>query len=254
MRSSRLAPILLGAALAACSNGSTGPSGTGTLQFQLATSGTGATSSPEATVASITRGADVLVVTSVQLVARKIKLERAEGTCPTADLSDAGTGDAEDSNECPNLRLGPLLLSPPLTLGAASAFTIDLPAGTYDELRLQIHKPTNHTSDAAFLAANPGFANVSMLVMGTFNGAPFTFTTNISAEVEIALAHPVVVVADGSTSLTMLLDVNAWFLSQGGAALISPLALTQQTRTQIEQNIRLSFRAFHDQNHDGTED
>ena len=52
----------------------------------------------------------------------------------------------------------------------------------------------------------------------------------------------------------MLLDVNGWFLNQGGAALLSPLALTQQTRSQVEQNIRLSFHAFRDQNHDGGED
>lgn len=254
MHSSRLAPILLGAALAACSNGTTDPSGTGTLHFQLATTGTGATTSAADAPASITRGADVIVVTSVQLVARKIKLERADGTCPTADLSDGGEGDEEDADECPELKLGPLLLDPPLTAGAATSFSLDLPAGTYTELRLQIHKPTNHTNDAAFLTANPGFAGVSMKVMGTFNGAPFTFTTSITSEVEIELAHPVVVVADGSTSLTLLLDVNGWFLSQGGAALLSPLALTQQTRTQIEQNIRVSFRAFHDQDHDGHED
>lgn len=250
----RIAPILLGAALAACSNGSTDPNGTGTLRFQLATSGTGATSSPNAAAASITRGADVLEVTSVQLVARKIKLRRADGSCPTADLSDEGQGDEADSPECPNLKLGPLLLDPPLTDGAANSFTVDLPAGTYSELRLQIHKPSNHTSDAAFLAANPGFDGISIKVTGTFDSEPFTFTTNITSEVEIEFAHPVAVTTGGTTSLTMLLDVNSWFLWQGGLALVSPLALDQQTRTQIEQNIRASFRAFRDQDHDGGED
>jgi len=250
----RSIPLLLGAALAACSNGSTDPNGTGNLRFQLASTGSGATSSPNAAAASITRGADVIVVTSVQLVARKIKLKRADGSCPAADLSDEGQGDEAESNECPNLKLGPLLLDPPLTDGAASSFTVELPAGTYTELRLQIHKPSNHTSDAAFLAANPGFDGISIKVAGTFNGAPFTFTTDITSEVEIAFAHPVVVTSGGTTSLTMLLDVNSWFLGQGGVALLSPLTLTQQTRTRIEQNIRISFRAFRDQDHDGGED
>ena len=253
-RNTHVVPVLLVAALAGCSNGSTGPNATGRLQFQLATTGTGATSSPALAEVSVTRGSDVIVVSSVQLVARKIKLKRANGTCATADLSDAGQGDEADSDECPNLRLGPLLLDPPLGIGAATSFTIDLPAGTYTELRLQIHKPTNHNNDAAFLVANPSFAGVSMKVIGTFNGTPFTFTTNITAEVEIEFAHPVVVSSGGSTGLTMLLDVNGWFLNQGGAALLSPLALTQQTRSQVEQNIRLSFRAFRDQNHDGGED
>ncbi len=254
-RSVLVAPAFLcAAALAACSNGSTNPNADGHLRLQLATTGTGATAGPSLADVSVTRGSDEIVISDVQLVARKLKLERADGTCPTPDLSDTGDGDEEDSDECPNLKLGPLLLDPPLGTGAETSFTVDLPAGTYTELRLQIHKPSNNNKDAAFLAANPDFAGVSIKVTGTFNGTPFTFTTDITAEVETEFDHPVVVVADGTTSLTLLLDVRGWFLNQGGSALLSPLALTQQSRSQIEQNIRRSFHAFEDEDHDGEED
>jgi len=250
-----VAPVLWCAVvLAACSNGSTNPNADGHLRVQLATTGTGATAGPALADVSVTRGSDEIVISEVQLVARKIKLERANGTCPTPDLSDTGDGDEEDSDECPNLKLGPLLLDPPLGAGAETSFTVDLPAGTYSELRLQIHKPSDKAKDAAFLAANPDFAGVSIKVIGTFNGTPFAFTTDVSAEVETEFAHPVIVVADGTTSLTLLLDVRGWFLSQGGGSLLSPFGVNPLVRSQIEQNIRRSFHAFEDEDHDGEED
>jgi hypothetical protein len=254
-KSTLVAPVFwCAAALAACSNGSTNPNGDGHLRVQLATTGTGATAGPAFSDVSVTRGSDEIVISDVQLVARKIKLERADGTCPTPDLSDTGEADEEDADECPNLKLGPILLDPPLGTGAETSFTVDLPAGTYTELRLQIHKPSDNNKDAAFLAANPDFAGVSIKVIGTFNGTPFAFTTDISAEVETEFDQPVVLVADGTTSLTMLLDVRGWFLSQDGGALLSPFGLDQQIRSQIEQNIRHSFHAFEDEDHDGEED
>lgn len=246
--------MLCATVLAACSNGSTSPNGDGHLRVQLATAATGAGLGPSLADVSVTLGSDVIVISDVQLVARKIKLERAQGTCPTPDLSDSGAADEEDSDECPNLKLGPMLLDPPLAAGAETSFTVDLPAGTYTELRLQIHKPSDNSKDAAFLAANPDFDGVSIKVIGTFNGTPFAFTTDLTAEVETEFAQPVVVIADGTTSLTLLLDVRGWFLSQGGTALLSPFGLDQQTRSQIEQNIRRSFHAFEDEDHDGEQD
>lgn len=238
-----------------CSSGSTGPNGTGRVTLQLATRGTGTAGAPmAASTASVTLGADVLDITSVQLVARKIKLERTDGTCPVADVN-AQTGENDgDSPECPNLRLGPMLLSPPVTAGAVSDFTLDLPEGSYKQLQLQIHTPTNHNGDATFLTANPGFDGVSIKVVGTFNGAPFTFTTGLTSEVEVEFDTPIVVAPAGATSITLLLDVAAWFKNSGGTALLNPLTLTQQQSQQVNQNIRGSLHAFEDENHDGHHD
>ena len=234
---------------------STAPGDTGRLAFQLASNGTGASASPLASAdVSITRGGNVIVISQVQLVARRIKLKRVDGACPTPDLSEAGDGDKADAPECPNLKLGPLLLVPPLVDGAQTSFSIDLPAGMYKEIELQIHKPTNNTSDAAFLAANPGFLGVSIRMTGTFNGVPFTFTTDITNEVEVEFDTPMEVKIGGTTSLTLLLDVRGWFLDAGGTALLSPAALTQQGRQQVEQNIRRSFHAFEDEDHNGRKD
>lgn len=252
-RPSYVPAFLLAAAALACSGNPAGPEGQGTVVFQLATTGTGATTAPSLAV-SVTRGNDVIVITHVQLVARKIKLEREDGSCP-ADIED----DSEDGDECPSLKLGPLLLDPPLDVeGADPSFTVDIPAGVYDELTLQIHKPAG-SNDAAFIAANPDFDGVSIRVTGTFktgtlDPVPFTFTTDLTQVIEIELDNPLVVVADGETGLTLLLDVRGWFLDQGGGALLNPLSLSQQARSRIEQNIRQSFHAFEDDDQDGEED
>jgi hypothetical protein len=250
MQRSSWAPVLLLAAAAlACSDNPSAPEGRGTVAFQLATSGTGGAAAPSLAI-SVTVGTDVLVVTDVQLVARKIKLEQEDGSCP-ADVE--AEPDEEQEDECPTLKLGPLLLDPPIAEGVDPVFTVDLPAGVYDELQLQIHKPTS-SNDIAFIAANPEFDGVSIRVRGTWNGTPFTFTSALTQVIEIELEDPIEVVAAGQTSLTLLLDVSGWFLGQGGGSLLSPIAPSQQDRSQIEQNIRQSFHAFEDEDEDGEAD
>ncbi len=243
-----------------CSS-STLPSNSGTtgrLSFQLSTTPTSVGASVVNTDITVLQGSDALVITDVQLVARKLKLERSNGSCPTPIVTSPDSGgrdaDSEDTPECPNLKLGPLLLDPPLTAGAQPTFSVDLPPGSYDKLELQIHKPTSSSADATFLAANPAFSGVSIKVTGTFNGTPFTFTTDVTAEVETEFAAPLVVTVGGTMSLTLQLNVRGWFLAESGGALLNPATLTQQGRQQVEQNIRGSFHAFEDENHDGRRD
>lgn len=253
------------AALACSSNEPSGPAATGRVVFQLATASAASSNGPAAADVVVTRGVDVVVIDQVQIVARKIRLRRADGSCPAdPDQDDApaaavGSGEAqeehgeEDEHECPTLKLGPLLLEPPLGEGATTSFVADVPAGTYTRLRLQIHKPRG-SRDQAFLAAHPDFADVSIRVNGTFNGAPFSFDTDIEAEEEIQLNTPIEVIAAGTTAFTLFLDVRGWFLDSGGSALVNPIAPSAAVRHRIEHNIRHSFRVFRDNDHDGDDD
>jgi len=243
-------------AVAACSGGdSTGATATGRLVVQLATGQMGQSGAPSLSAdVTVSKGPDVIVISSVQLVARKIRLERVDGTCPVTDVDSDDQGEEDDAPECPNLKLGPLLLAPPLGPGAQTFFTVDVPVGTYREVKLQIHRPTSRPSDAAFLTANPGFEGVSIKVTGTFNGTPFTFTTDVTAEIEMELNQPIQVTTAGPTDITIFMDVTGWFLTEGGSSLLSPLSLTIDGRERIEQNIRRSFRAFEDEDRDGEED
>ena len=246
--------VILAAALLGCSGDSAGPAGTGRLTLQLAgrSSVTGAP--------TYTAGADVITITGVQIVARKIQLERAAGTCPASSPAagpqtgpEAGDDDGHGDKECAEVRLDPMLLDPPVDATAKAVVTVDLPEGTYKELKIQIHKPTSSSADQAFLTAYPGFADISIKVTGTFNGTAFIFTSAVTAEVEIELPKPVTVAAGTPTAITVQVDLSKWFAASG-AGLLNPIAPTQQLRAQIEQNIRASFHAFEDRDHDGHED
>jgi len=253
--------LVIAAGLAvACSGGTTTPHGMGRVVFQLATSGTGTANAPAAVDVVINKGSDVLVITRVQLVARKIRFRQETSACAEdLDQDDApAASEADESHDlddadCPVLKLGPLLLDPPLTDGAETSFTADVPAGTYTRIKLQIHQPRG-SRDQEFLAAHPEFAGVSIRVTGTFNGAPFSFDTGIEEEEEIRLADPIVVTDAGTTAFTLFLDVRGWFLDQSGAALVDPASPSGSIRSLIEHNIRGSFHAFEDDDHDGHDD
>ena len=55
-------------------------------------------------------------------------------------------------------------------------------------------------------------------------------------------------------AVSSLMDVRGWFLQAGGGSLVNLATLTSEGRNRIEQNIRSSFHAFHDQDSDGHHD
>ena len=251
-----LGAMLAGAAVGACS--STGPQDTGRIVFQIATTDATVNQGPATADVVVNAGADQIVINKVELVARKIRLEQTGAACEEEDADDEGEAeneheDEEEDEDCPTLKVGPVLLVPPLNDGAQTTFTVDVPVGSYKELELQIHKPRG-SKDQAFLALHPDFDGVSIRVTGTFNGAPFTFTTDLTAEEEVELSPPIVVTTGGSTEFTLFLDVRKWFVNQAGTALINPASSSESDKDRIEQNIRNSFEAFEDEDHDGHED
>jgi hypothetical protein len=232
----------------------------GRVVVQLATTQGGTSNGPAAAAVVISKGPNVVVINQVLLVARKIRFRLETGSCeedlehddaPAASESD-DSHDLDDE-DCPTLKLGPLLLDPPLTDGAETSFTAEVPAGTYTAIKLQIHRPRG-SRDQSFLAVHPELDGVSIRVKGTFNGAPFTFDTGIEEEEEIDLVDPVVVTDAATTAFTLFLDVRGWFLDPSGTALVDPIAPSSSIRSLIEHNIRSSFRAFEDADHDGHED
>lgn len=250
-----LSVIALAAGLAACS--STSPSAGGsTVSFNTATqpgtppAASQASFSTGATPLTVTLGANTLVLTDVQLVARNIELQRqgADVTCES---------DVNHEQDCEELKVGPVLLDVTLSAGASQSFSVQVPAGTYDQAEFHIHQVSSgDAADAAFLAANPGFDGVSIKITGTYNGTPFTFTTGLDAEQEIALSPPLT--TDGSTpaSVTLFVDVSSWFKTADGTGLVDPATalLGQPNQSLVENHIKASFEAFEDENHDGVND
>jgi hypothetical protein len=247
--------ILIVTGLAACS--STGPSGGGsTVSFNTAThagtppAGSLASFSTGATPFTITLGANTLVLTDVQLVAKHIEFQR-QGKDVVCEQ------DVNAEQDCDELNVGPVLLDLALSAGATQSFSVIVPAGTYDKAELHIHRVSStDAGDAAFLAANPGFDGVSIKATGTYNGTAFTYTTDLDAEQEIALSPALT--TDGSTpaSVTLFVDVSSWFKTADGTALVDPATalLGQPNQSLVEGNIQVSLKAFEDENHDGVSD
>jgi hypothetical protein len=266
--------------LAACSaTDGTAPAGQAQLSLNVASqsrSGTGASArtmslaltSP--TPGTFTDGTNTVVFTSVKVVLRKIELERVgdDGACDALSATVTSTVSADDQGDdhgdatvngeaCEELEVGPLVFDVPVTTaGAQHTVSVTVEPGTFEKVEFQIHKPEDGSSDdAAFLAANPGFDKTSIKVEGTWNGAPFTFSSDLNAEQKMELSPPLVVTQSGATNLTIFFDVSTWFAASGGTLIDPSTAVKGQPNEDVvKDNIKRSLHAFRDNDEDGAED
>jgi len=259
-RTGLLSAALVAAIVAAC----TGDNAGGRLSFNLssvrptaaaASAGFGMAGSPAVVTAGdttmITMGNDTIILRSVELVLREIELKRVEA---------AGCDSIQGNGDCEEFETGTTLVSLPLGATAIDAVVaVNAPAGMYDKLEFKIHKPES-SDDAAFLAANPEFAGISIRVTGTYSQAgtrsDFTFTSDLDAGEEVFLATPLTVVDGQPANVTLRVDVSSWFLNVGATALVSPATANkgQANEGVVRDNIEGSFNAFRDDNHDGHDD
>jgi hypothetical protein len=256
MRRSILHALCAAAATAlasACSDaGGPGPSGDSQLSFNLATQPLAAGVSAGIALAapeSYTDGAgNVLIYDRVQLVLREVELENEA----QEDACEIATGD----DDCAEVEVGPFLVDLPLgTPGAARAFTADVPAGTYDEVKFKVREPDDDAADAAFIAAHPEFTDVSIRAEGSYNGTSFVFVSRLEAELELDLVPPLVVGETATTDLTLMVDLAVWFSGPDGT-LIDPGTANQGGANQevVAGNVIRSFEAFEDHDRDGSDD
>jgi hypothetical protein len=248
-RSQALGAVSLLGALAACD--SSAPGTGAQVNFNVATeAGASATSRPLAAPDTLLDGSgNVLVFSKVELVLRDIEFERRNHD----NCDSVSTGNDDD---CEEFEAGPVLIDLPLQAGVAHAFTVEVDTGTFDELELRIHKPEDDgdANDRAFLAAHPDLEDISIRVTGSFNGSSFTFTTDLNADEEFDLNPPLVLTAQSDVSVTLMVDLDGWFLN--GAVLIDPSLAVKGAAFEgvVKNNIETSFEAFNDDDHDGHHD
>ena len=261
-----------GALLAACgdsgTSGGNGPGTTPVVSFNLAARPATAGAARLAALAepyTITDASgNTLTFEKVELVLREIELKRADRDVVCGDddsnSDDDSNDDSSDSasaDDCEELEFGPVLLDLPLGGGAAQAFTVEVASGTYDELEFEIHKPEDDGDgdDAAFLAAHPDFRDVSIRVTGSYNGTPFTYTTDLSEEQEQALVPPLSLETATATDLTLFVDIDNWFRTRAGT-LLDPASANEggANESLVEDNIEASVDVFEDDDRDGDDD
>jgi hypothetical protein len=247
-------------ALASCADSTKAPAGT-QVSLSFTTAPAAGASFSTSAGASATSAADNVEITSAQLVVARMELQSAGASCTSEaaagdDEHDGQNHDGQDDHDCAELNVGPTIVS--LPTGSAVKATLEgtIPAGSYSALEARI-RPIRADGDkgkasAAFLAANPDWAGKSLIVKGTLNGTPFTYTGTPRAEFETVFDPPLEVGAE-PVNITVQVDKSKWFLDPSGAV-IDPATADPVLQAQIAQNIRRSFRAFRDNDRDGHDD
>jgi hypothetical protein len=246
----------LAVAAVGCSDSGSGPGTDAQVNLNLATRAAGGAAA--ASLASVsapetyTDGAgNTLVLDRVQLVMREIELENETEADACEHTATAG------DDACAEVEIGPFLADLPLgTAGATRTVTAEVPAGTYDEVKFKIREPDDDTqADADFAAAHPDLAHASIKVDGTYNGTPFSFVTDLRAEMKLHLSPPLVVGQTAATDLTLFVDLDTWFRDAGGNLVDPGSANTGgANESLVTSNIQQSFQCFEDDDHDGSDD
>lgn len=252
--SSILVLLVVAAVIGGCSSDGAAPSASAT-NFSLtfaAPKAAGANAAKAVAPDTFTAGGDTLVLTSAQVVLREIELQ----ACAAYDTSLADSSSV-DSLWVEEFETGPMLVDLPLGGAVSQVLSVDVTPGTYNEVEFKVHPVRGGDPDAvAFLAAHPEFTDVSIRAEGTFNGTPFTFITRMAAHQEQDL-DPALVVGDGSgpVNVTLSVDHGAWFAGPDSTLVDPSTALAGgENQFLVEHNIRRSFHAFEDRDHDGWDD
>jgi hypothetical protein len=239
----RLALVLLALALLGCSD-----SEMGEVRLQLASMNASSTSSSvEAGQLVITAGGDEIVLDQVGLVLRKVRLRGpSTESCPE---------ESEGDSRCGELEFGPVLFELPLEEGAEGVLNAMVPVGSYTGLKFQLHRPTDANEDADFVAEHPEYDDISIRVVGSYNGTPFTFESDLTEVEDVDFGGPLDVETEGTLPLTLLVQVADWFAGEDGG-LLNPADANDggPLESVVERQIRESFRAFHDGDEDGSAD
>jgi hypothetical protein len=247
--------VAVGAAVAC--GGSSGNGVTFSARTGAASGGGGTALRSALTIGDVT-------VDRIQLVIRSVRLERlgaadggtdggvdggadggvdggADGGVDGGDDGgvDGGSGLTEEE-----LSVGPFLIDlagSALDSGRVTSVfdASNVPSGTYRKIKFKIHKLED--GDTSF----PGFPRKSLVVTGTFRGAPFTFDSEVNEEQEREGSFAI---GNGNDNITLNIDVSRWFAGAGGTTLDPTLS---SDRKQIEDNIKSSIDAYDDDDRDG---
>jgi hypothetical protein len=164
--------------------------------------------------------------------------------------SDDGMDDHE--GEC-EIEAGPFLVDlsgADLAAGVHWVASVDVPAGTYEEVKFKINTINAEKAggDAGLLAMAD--AKASILVDGTRSGGA-AFTFGVPLEVLQEREGAIVVDPAAGANVTLDIDPSGWFKAADGS-LLDPDDAT--ARGAIIQNVKASIRVMHDDDGDGHDD
>ncbi len=178
--------------------------------------------------------ADVIVITEAKALLREIEFELE------------GSGIEHEINA------GPIVVHFNLSGAVETISAGKIPAGVYDKVKFQIHKPEDNETppDPEFKEGESGNQRYSFIIKGTFNGNSFVYKSRKSANLVVNFSTPVNFQETG-INLTMIFNSSIWF--RNGNMYLDPR--NSSNDNLIDDNLRNSFkRAFKDDDKDGHPD
>jgi hypothetical protein len=235
-----LAGILLVGA--GCGSGSKSQAGSA----RLSVSAKAVTAPAAATTSGLDLGAGI-TINRVRVALSEIGLEATAATSASVSVTTSDDSAGHDVGEDPGeVKVGPFLVDLSGTALAGGSISqvldADVPAGTYRELRIVVAPVAGATGALATLGGN------SVVVDGTVDGAPFTFSSQL---ISVQKRESTVTADSGSSNVTLTVSPAGWFKASDGSRLDPTIA---GNRSAIELNIGSSIDAFDDDNGDGHED
>lgn len=167
--------------------------------------------------------AATVVVTEAKLLVRELEFERYEDDSSKSDST-------EEAEELEDFEFGPFVVDLDVANSTTTAFNGVIPAGSYDEIEFDIHKPgeTEDIPDPEFREGTSGNQRYSIIVRGTSDGTPFELKITEDVEQEIEFDQPIIITDETSSVLVdIAVDVNSWFVGESAEELdpLNPLDL-----------------------------
>lgn len=179
---------------------------------------------------------NTLVLDTVKILVKDIKLELANSS--------------EDSSD---FKVGPFVLFSDFTSGITTLSSAIIPAGTYKKIKFEVHK-----LEDAEAVPDPEFADIngrySVIIKGTYLGVYFVYKSTKSAHQKLEFPNTVPITASGLTNITMVVKPYIWFIKNG--VYMNPFdpANSNDIDNNIKDNIKNNFKAFKDDDKNGSPD
>lgn len=260
-RPSLAAAVILSIAVAGCGGDATSPPPAVPLAISTTLSGravpasVGPDGTPEVSASSADRslGARADARGSVSVTdpeGNELTVDLAVLLVEQIRLHPRGAGSCGDGETCERAE-GALLLRVPLDGSVRSRGPVaQLDATVYDEIQFRLRP--GGASDSAVVDSFPQLEGASILVEGSYNGEDFTFTSDASTQVSIAISPTLDLTSSPSAAnVTLAAPVSSWFLAED-QTLIDPTG--GPASGVVAENIAASFSAFPDLDADGQPD
>ncbi|NOZ46605.1 MAG: hypothetical protein GXO79_07455 [Chlorobi bacterium] len=247
--------------LSGCSNnnnpvsGALSPNGTAAPNVSLSIKFSNTTTLPKT---NGIQAVDSIVITRARFVLRDLKLGSDSENKDYNMDTDVENKDNKNEND----KHRPTVVDLNLSSALQQIAVANLPAGTYNKVKFEIHKVSQTEVNALPASEQPKFADFlsgakySVLVDGkSYNNGTvtdFNFKSQVEAEVDINLTKSLIVTANTTTlNITLDFNSNGWFKDSSGK-LIDPS--DPNNLSLINNNIRKSMKVYEDDNKDGNED